>query len=147
MIVWTLHGDRIEEAAVADRIAAAAASAATDGTLYAYVAVQRPPTVAGQAHSLLNFAASLEDMRIKLEDQGSQWHTHHCYPVSLNDGLMGPLATALRHGGVHSLVWCASGFGWQAPSDNNLDLDALCNLLRDPKVSAPALVRQCRLPL
>ena len=120
----------------------ASTAAEKDGTFYAYVAVQRPPTVAGQAPNLSNFAARLEDMRMKLAGDEREWRLRGCCPVSLNDGAFWRLKTELRHGGVHSLVWCAPGFGWVASSDN-LDLDALCELLREPTVSAPSVVLLC----
>ena len=43
------------------------------------------------------------------------------------------LETELQHGRVHALVWCATGFGWEAHADAQLEprlsVDALCSLL------------------
>ena len=128
-----------------EKILLASAAAAKDApSCYAYVAVQRPPTVSGQAHSLSNFAACIEGMRSALVKDEQEWRGRGCCPVSLNDGGFSRIKTDLMHGRVHSLVWCAPGFGWEAPSDiPPVALDALCDLLREPGVSAPSLILLC----
>jgi hypothetical protein len=56
--------------------------------VYAYIAVQRPPVVTGQAISLNSINVCLDGMREALEqkNEASEWQKIGCFPVSLNSG-------------------------------------------------------------
>ena len=57
-------------------------------SVYAYIAVQRPPVVTGQAISLNSINVCLDGMReaLEQEQEASEWQKTGCFPVSLNDG-------------------------------------------------------------
>ena len=59
------------------------------GAVYAYVAVQRPPVVAGRAASLTSFASCLADMKefLTKEKERDEWFNLDFYPVYLGDGV------------------------------------------------------------
>jgi hypothetical protein len=64
-------------------------------SVYAYIAVQRPPVVTGQAISLNSINVCLQDMREGFEtvDEAKKWTDHGCFPVSLNDGSRASIVT------------------------------------------------------
>ena len=50
------------------------------------------------------------------------------------------LEQEMRHERVHTLVWCAPGFGWEMQADvQPLSVDALCTLLTELKESGVAV--------
>ena len=57
-------------------------------SIYAYIAVQRPPVITGQAISLNSINVCLDGMReaLEQENEASEWQRTGCFPVSLNDG-------------------------------------------------------------
>jgi hypothetical protein len=57
-------------------------------SIYAYIAVQRPPVITGQAISLNSINVCLHGMRdgFQRKEEASKWTDNGCFPVSLNDG-------------------------------------------------------------
>ena len=97
-----------------------------DTGFYMYVAIQPPPVVAGCLANQLQFRQLMDDFEGGLNENRSNFFKEFAYPICLNDGNASVVRADLAEGKVHTLVWCATGDGWEAKSDvEPIGLDAL----------------------
>jgi hypothetical protein len=82
---------------------------------YLYVALQPPAVQLDGRIWKRSLAQKLHRMQLLTIAKAPHWTGHGHYPVAFGIGDRETTESDLRRGGIHCLVWCSTGCGWETP--------------------------------
>jgi hypothetical protein len=100
---------------------------------YLYLALQPPAVQLDGRIWKRSLAQKLHRMQLLMIAKAQHWTGRGHYPVAFGIGDRETTESDLRRGGIHCLVWCSTGCGWETPklsSDpKSLSIPGLCEVL------------------
>jgi hypothetical protein len=100
---------------------------------YLYLALQPPAVQLDGRIWKRSLAQKLHRMQLLMIAKAPHWMGHGHYPVAFGIGDRETTESDLRRGGIHCLVWCSTGCGWETPKPSSdpksLSIPGLCEVL------------------
>ncbi|KOO33988.1 hypothetical protein Ctob_010973 [Chrysochromulina tobinii] len=100
---------------------------------YLYLALQPPAVQLDGRIWKRSLAQKLHRMQLLMIAKAPHWTGHGHHPVAFGIGDREMTESDLRRGGIHCLVWCSTGCGWETPKPSSdpksLSIPGLCEVL------------------
>ena len=100
---------------------------------YLYLALQPPAVQLDGRIWKRSLAQKLHRMQLLMIAKAQHWTGHGHHPVAFGIGDRETTESDLCRGGIHCLVWCSTGCGWETPKPSSdpksLSIPGLCEVL------------------
>ena len=112
---------------------------------YLYLALQPPAVQLDGRIWKRSLAQKLHRMQLLMIAKAPHWTGHGHHPVAFGIGDREMTESDLRRGGIHCLVWCSTGCGWETPKPSSdhksLSIPGLCEVLTSLELTKrPAVI-------